>query len=57
MPDKQVTHKTVAVKIETYDELLTIAKEVEADKGVPIYMPTLIQVLIDRWKATGRGKK
>lgn len=50
MPEKQSTHKPISVRVDTYDAIQRIAKELSHDKGVPISVPTAIQVLVDAWK-------
>lgn len=55
-PEKQLTHKSIAVRIPAYDKLQSIAKKLSDEKGVPVSIPSAIEVLINCWQQYG-GKK
>lgn len=53
--DKQLTHKSVAILIEDYEEIQKIASELSDEKGVPVSIGRAIRLIREYWQQN-RGK-
>jgi hypothetical protein len=57
MPSKQTTHKSINIRIGSYEQIIVIANQLSKEKGVPVTVPTTVQLLIDNWNEHQKGRK
>jgi hypothetical protein len=55
MPDKQLTHKSIATRIKDYDIVQAIAEQLSAEMGLSISMADAIHFIAEYWQQN-RGK-
>jgi hypothetical protein len=49
MPAKKSTHKSINIRIESYERILAITDQLSKEKGVPVTVPTTVQLMIEKW--------